>query len=733
MCASRTEALADDIIRARGPVSPEDVLNKHGLDFDKPEALAADALQQLRAANPARFPAELKALPRWVCWKYETRDGKPTKVLYDASTHRRAKSTDPSTWTDYKIAATAASARDYAGVGCVIASPYAAVDLDKCRDAATGIVEPWAAAVVAELNSYTELSPSGCGFHIWIRGNVPPGGNRKGRIEMYDGARYFTVTGDHFARSPLTVEARDLTLLHARMLAGRVEVARHPALATELCGSKPRREDLIAGRWQGYYGSQSQADFALCVSLAEESGGDAAKIDAAFRESALFRPKWDDKHGATTYGDRTIERAIEFWHGQGSICVVEEQPEASVPTLPVYPAEAIDGDYIGELTRILTDGTSIPPQFVRETAKCILGAVIDGRVGFPGQEDLHTRHFVINVSPHPRTGKGVAWKRTGDYASGVLHSLLMHCDVKIVDGGRFGSGEILTKSLCDRERESCPSHVLVRFDEMFEPFEKTKATGSTLESKLLQLYERNAIASGSFKNGEYEVKDTHLSLTGDFTRDMFQKTFEGRGSGGNGFLARCTLSFGDKVRHVGDWQPMDGIAATKAVTAIECAADTVRLFTERFVPEESDAARDLRWEFIERLEKEESRFIPELDALFKRDLLMRALFSKNMQIDETKTQKSIAWAMHQLEVRKELWPEDAGGPVERMEQKIVKALSAKGTLSLNRLKDFCNVRRGGSGGHEAFNRAVRALISSKEVTVVGKSQRGSQIYALGSQ
>jgi hypothetical protein len=70
--------------------------------------------------------------------------------------------------------------------------------------------------------------------------------------------------------------------------------------------------------------------------------------------------------------------------------------------------------------------------------------------------------------------------------------------------------------------------------------------------------------------------------------------------------------------------------------------------------------------------------------------------------------------------------------VERMKQKIVKALTGKGTLSLKRLEDFCHVRRGGSGGHEAFNRAVRALTSSQEVTVVGKTQRGQPFYALGN-
>jgi hypothetical protein len=692
------------------------------------------------AAKLAKFPAELKAVQRWVCWKYETRDGKATKVLYNPETHQRASSTDPSTWSDYTTAVSAAAMRDYAGVGFVIASPYAAVDLDKCRDAVTGVVEPWATDVISQLNSYTELSPSGCGFHIWINGCVPAGGNRRGRVEMYDSGRYFTVTGDHVPGTPLTVEARDLTALHTRMLAGKLEdpVASTPAARVSMDARrntmlvKPSRDDLIAGRWQGYYGSQSEADLALCVLLAEDSSGDAGKIDAAFRASALLRSKWDEKHGATTYGDRTIERAIKFWRGNGAICtVVEEEPEANTPTVPVYPAEAIDGDYIGDLTHLLTDGTAIPPQFVRETAKCILGAVIDGHVGFPGHEDLHTRLYSINVSLYPRTGKGEAWKRTGDYQHGVLHSLLTHCEIKVIDGGLFGSGEWMTKILCGLEQTRRPSEVLVRLDEMFEVFEKAKATGSTLESKLLQMYERNAISSGSFKNGEHQVTDTHLSLSGDFTRDKFQTTFAGRGSAGSGFLARCTLSYGDRVAHVGDWVETNKIAVMQTMTSIDCCTDTIRHAKVRLIPEETEEARNLRWDFLNQLRKDESRYVAELEPHFKRDLLTRVCFSSDTRIDVAQVRKSIVWTQHQLEVRKELWPEDAGGPVEQMEQRIIRSLTTKGTLSLKRLKDFCNLRRGGSGGYEVFNRALRALTLSREVIVIGESQRGAPVYSLG--
>ena len=54
----------------------------------------------------------------------------------------------------------------------------------------------------------------------------------------------------------------------------------------------------------------SRADSALCFHLAFWTGRDALRMDSLFRGSALMRPKWDEKRGAQTYGQLTIERAI---------------------------------------------------------------------------------------------------------------------------------------------------------------------------------------------------------------------------------------------------------------------------------------------------------------------------------------------------------------------------------------------------------------------------------------
>lgn len=68
---------------------------------------------------------------------------------------------------------------------------------------------------------------------------------------------------------------------------------------------------LYDGEISGYP-SQSEADMALCSHLAFWLNGDAAVVDSAFRESGLYREKWDQKHyrDGRTYGAETVAVAI---------------------------------------------------------------------------------------------------------------------------------------------------------------------------------------------------------------------------------------------------------------------------------------------------------------------------------------------------------------------------------------------------------------------------------------
>jgi putative DNA primase/helicase len=143
---------------------------------------------------------------------------KPTKVPYNARTGRKADPTDPKNWSRFEQVLSVLEAdRSYAGPGFAISPGFMFVDYDKCRDPQTGVIDKSVAAKVAFLDSYTEISPSGTGLHVLCRSDAPlPAGRRKlNHVEMYDGKRFATMTGDHLEGTPVTVENRTEELLSA--------------------------------------------------------------------------------------------------------------------------------------------------------------------------------------------------------------------------------------------------------------------------------------------------------------------------------------------------------------------------------------------------------------------------------------------------------------------------------------------------------------------------------------
>jgi putative DNA primase/helicase len=172
-------------------------------------AKTAGAPPRTLAVIDENIPTDLTERPQWVGWQWVwiPDDARWTKVPLDAKTGRRASSTNPATWATFAAALAAAERRGWPGVGFVVTrdDPYVGIDLDDCLDPETGELAPWAAAIIADFDSYTEVTPSATGLRIWIRtetGLLPGGedGRREGPIEAYGAARYFTVTGHRLAR-----------------------------------------------------------------------------------------------------------------------------------------------------------------------------------------------------------------------------------------------------------------------------------------------------------------------------------------------------------------------------------------------------------------------------------------------------------------------------------------------------------------------------------------------------
>ena len=289
--------------------------------------------------NFVNIPAELKKNASFCVWKRELRGGNITKVPYNAETGKPAKSNDASTFSDFTTAMKAYAMGGvngnsaYAGIGFRVSEGIGAIDIDHCiRE--DGTLNDVAATVLSMFNtSYFERSPSGTGLRGFFK--LSPDftydktvyyiNNRQHGLEVYlpgTTNRFVTVTGDVYKPGEVVRNDAALTaVLDAFMkrktpTTNRViepcsylsddQVLKHAASSE----SGAKFQLLYSGDWEELYASQSDADMALVAMLAFWCGNVEEQIDRIFRDSGLYRPKWDRMTGDSTYGAITIRNAV---------------------------------------------------------------------------------------------------------------------------------------------------------------------------------------------------------------------------------------------------------------------------------------------------------------------------------------------------------------------------------------------------------------------------------------
>jgi hypothetical protein len=163
--------------------------------------------------NLDAIPAELRDHTRWLTWR-DRNDKKVPCAPHDPL--RSADPNNPNSWGDFEAAVRACVSTKATGIGYALGQngdgpPYAGIDIDRCREPKTGVIEPWALEVVKYFDSYTEISPSGTGLKIFVRGSLPDGAKagKRHKLEMYDRDRYFTVTGHHLDGTPREIHVRE--------------------------------------------------------------------------------------------------------------------------------------------------------------------------------------------------------------------------------------------------------------------------------------------------------------------------------------------------------------------------------------------------------------------------------------------------------------------------------------------------------------------------------------------
>ena len=182
-----------------GPTGTQPGLNASQATDDRGNSLRRPIPIQPTFAN---FPAELKSLPNWVLWRYlppKSSGGKWRKVPFQPN-GKPADTTDRSTWSAFEDCYAAYARGGFDGVGFVFDGEigadglcYCGVDFDACIE--DGKVQSLARSRIKRLNTYTEFSVSGTGFHCIVRAKPLDRIVKYDGVEIYTKARYFTFTG----------------------------------------------------------------------------------------------------------------------------------------------------------------------------------------------------------------------------------------------------------------------------------------------------------------------------------------------------------------------------------------------------------------------------------------------------------------------------------------------------------------------------------------------------------
>lgn len=538
-------------------------------------------------AELSRVPQEMRSSPNWVGWKLvqKEKQPKPTKEpRQPRSPQYGADSTKPEHWGTVEEAMTAKIQVGLDGVGYVFTgTPHAGVDLDNAFDA-SGLLYPWAAEIVQRFEdcAYIEWSPSGNGLHLICNGALLPDAWHKirpvakddpGVIEVYDTGRYFTVTGNVFEDC---LEIGDgqaaLDWLQAKYAKAKPE-PRQPDPKTmgledqvlidraKQAANGAKFDALMRGDLSEHGDDHSAADMALCSMLAFWTRV-PEQIDRIFRTSGLMRDKWDERHGRDTYGNITIQKALELvpeagesdWNREAgqragktnnsySSYNSSDDLENWTPaekTWPILQRAAMPG-IIGDFVDVATENSEADPAAVLSTFLVRLGVEA-------GSPDIATRpHVFVGETRHePRlfavvTGKS-SKARKGTSAQPVQRLFTAKSTIGApsmggVSLGPLSTGEGIIYAVRDalqewKEKEQIfvttdpgvtDKRLYVQEEELAAALSAGKREGNTLSATLRALWD-SGTRSPMTKTSKTRCTDAHVGILAHITLDELALT-----------------------------------------------------------------------------------------------------------------------------------------------------------------------------------------------------------------
>ncbi|WP_052998421.1 phage/plasmid primase, P4 family [Staphylococcus aureus] len=277
------------------------------------------------------IPQELKLVPNWVLWRAEWNEKQQNygKVPYSINGYR-ASTTNKKTWCDFESVSIEYEVDEqYSGIGFVLSdgNNFVCLDIDNAIDE-KGQINSELALKMMRL-TYCEKSPSGTGLHCFFKGKLPD--NRKKKrtdldIELYDSARFMTVTGCTIGQNDICDNQEVLNTLIDEYFKENLpvnDVVREESntnmqLSDEdiinimmKSKQKDKIKDLLQGTYESYFESSSEAVQSLLHYLAFYTGKNKQQMERIFLNYNNLTDKWESKRGNTTWGQLELDKAIK--------------------------------------------------------------------------------------------------------------------------------------------------------------------------------------------------------------------------------------------------------------------------------------------------------------------------------------------------------------------------------------------------------------------------------------
>jgi hypothetical protein len=506
-----------------------------------------------------RIPEEMRALPQWVCGT-TSKIKKEDKVPINPMKGTAASPTDSSTWTTFTNAIEKRTAQcPHVGFVLCEADPYTIIDLDdpynpdkdwtdEKRDELAALNEK----IVNAFPSYTEISQSGSGVHIVVKGTIPHGVHRD-TVEIYSSQRYMICTGNVMKDLPIIDCQAMLDNLFAEMdlKSSSVELTEVNQTAEDAdiveMAMSAVNGDLFTALCNGDmtgYPSQSEADLALMSILAFYTKSNE-QVRRIFRMTLLG--KRDKAVRNNKYLDYTLQQIRS--HDQAPINTDGLKEKIAAMLAPTPEQQTKSKEIVDDMVSLTPSKAKakgsyfepeFPPGLVGEVAEYIYSSaarpvkeigliaaigMISGMVGRQyNVSGVGLNQYLILLA---KTGMGK------EGISGGIDRLNTEVrkSVPMVDQfrgpGAFASGPALIKTMADRP---CFISILGEFGITLQQICEPKAMGAlvTLKHALLDLYQKSgwhstlqaSVYSDKEKNTS-SVQAPALSILGESTPETF--------------------------------------------------------------------------------------------------------------------------------------------------------------------------------------------------------------------